>query len=533
MPQLPAILTHIGTAIIWNILQASLVWLVYVLIKKSFPNRAALHYHAAFMAIVGIFFLFIFTAIHLIAVPNTMAVDAYISSKFSINRVQTFLEQGTAPVFAYTLNGIAIIYLITLLVQMLKWPFIFRQQNKLLANPVQQLQESLFHFFETQKKRLHVKKSVRIYMMQGIQSPMTIGFLKPIILLPVATLTHLSTPAIEAILLHELAHIRRNDYLTNLMAQLLQSFVCFNPFVKLLVKEMNHHRELCCDVYVLQQQYEPVLYAKTLLQLAQISQNSAMPFLSMPAVKQKGELLFRIQHILQVPHRSAFSVNNVFKWVSVSLYLSLGLLLIHAMPIQQPSIMLNVNMHLPSAKFLQPVGAINSYIEPVKVVAVNHKIKSQSNKVKPAIQTRNADVKPVVTSTANQLDVHDIMDQSLPINSLTQFTADNSPNNFSFIQAKNFLPSSNEKIDNNRFKIKKISAIKYHSNAGYQLYLIQSEKTDAHQMKPVGFIVLIKNGMDGIDGGIQQTIYWYWVPDELNAPLPFVCDIAIIANSVN
>ncbi|WP_298389901.1 hypothetical protein [Hydrotalea sp.] len=52
-------------------------------------------------------------------------------------------------------------------------------------------------------------------------------------------------------------------------------------------------------------------------------------------------------------------------------------------------------------------------------------------------------------------------------------------------------------------------------------------------MKPVGFIVLIKNGMDGIDGGIQQTIYWYWVPDELNAPLPFVCDIAIIANSVN
>ena len=72
-----------------------------------------------------------------------------------------------------------------------------------------------------------------------MSSPVTIGFLKPIILLPVAALNSLTPQQVEAVLLHELSHIRRYDYLINLVITLVHTLFYFNPFIKKFVSAIE------------------------------------------------------------------------------------------------------------------------------------------------------------------------------------------------------------------------------------------------------------------------------------------------------
>ncbi|HSC52885.1 MAG TPA: M56 family metallopeptidase [Phnomibacter sp.] len=118
---------------------------------------------------------------------------------------------------------------------------------------------------------LQIEKPVEIWMSSLVQSPLTIGFWKPIILLPIAGINHLSTQQVEAILLHELSHIRRYDYLMNIVLQVAEILLFFNPFVRLLLKQAYQERENSCDDWVLQFDYNGAEYARALLSLEQSS----------------------------------------------------------------------------------------------------------------------------------------------------------------------------------------------------------------------------------------------------------------------
>jgi hypothetical protein len=98
--------------------------------------------------------------------------------------------------------------------------------------------------------------------------PLTLGFLKPVILLPVAMISHLTLQQIEAILIHELGHIRGKDYLLHLLVTLLEGLFFFNPFSRLLIRQLKKEREHCCDDLVLQFKYDPHAYVSALLSLA-------------------------------------------------------------------------------------------------------------------------------------------------------------------------------------------------------------------------------------------------------------------------
>jgi beta-lactamase regulating signal transducer with metallopeptidase domain len=87
----------------------------------------------------------------------------------------------------------------------------------------------------------------------------------------VAALSNLSTQQVEAILLHELSHIRRYDYLVNFIVSIISTFLYFNPFVKQLARAIEEERENCCDQLVLQFGYDKVGYAAALLTLEKLS----------------------------------------------------------------------------------------------------------------------------------------------------------------------------------------------------------------------------------------------------------------------
>ena len=95
--------------------------------------------------------------------------------------------------------------------------------------------------------QLGIKRLVGIVQSGRAKTPMVIGHLKPLILIPLGMLTSLSAEEMEAVLLHELAHIRRSDYLINLLQNILEIIFFFNPAVLWLSALIKAERENRCD----------------------------------------------------------------------------------------------------------------------------------------------------------------------------------------------------------------------------------------------------------------------------------------------
>ena len=117
--------------------------------------------------------------------------------------------------------------------------------------------------------QMEIPKKIKIWISNHIEVPATIGFIKPVILIPFASLNHLTVHQLEAVILHELSHIKRNDYFINLLISIIETILFFNPFIALFIKIIKSERENCCDDFVLQYRYDPHSYASALLRLEQ------------------------------------------------------------------------------------------------------------------------------------------------------------------------------------------------------------------------------------------------------------------------
>jgi GWxTD domain-containing protein len=97
------------------------------------------------------------------------------------------------------------------------------------------------------QKRLRLSKSVALLETALAEVPVVVGYIKPTILLPLGMLAGMPPVQIEAILMHELAHIRRRDYLANLLQTLLEGFLFYHPAVWWISRVIRAERENCCD----------------------------------------------------------------------------------------------------------------------------------------------------------------------------------------------------------------------------------------------------------------------------------------------
>jgi beta-lactamase regulating signal transducer with metallopeptidase domain len=140
-----------------------------------------------------------------------------------------------------------------------------------------------------------IKRWVGIFESGRTKTPMVTGYLKPLILVPIGMLASLSAEEAEAILLHELAHIRRADYLVNLMQNLLEIVLFFNPPVLWLSALIKAERENCCDDMVLARSSK-VNYLKALLACEEYNQPS--PAYAMALKGSNGGLKNRVARII-------------------------------------------------------------------------------------------------------------------------------------------------------------------------------------------------------------------------------------------
>jgi GWxTD domain-containing protein len=163
-------------------------------------------------------------------------------------------------------------------------------------------------------RRIGVSKPLVLLESSLADAPLVIGLFRPVILVPVGMLAGLPPSYLEAILLHELAHIRRFDYLVNLMQTLVKSLLFYHPAVWWVSAEMRAERENCCDDLVVAVEGDARVYAAALVTLEERRSAGREPALAASG----GKLMLRIRRLLNQPEQ---------RRAGAALVLSLGLLL--------------------------------------------------------------------------------------------------------------------------------------------------------------------------------------------------------------
>jgi beta-lactamase regulating signal transducer with metallopeptidase domain len=162
-------------------------------------------------------------------------------------------------------------------------------------------------------KRLAVSRKVRLWESAVAHTPAVIGWIRPVVLLPASAISGLAPSQVEALLAHELAHIRRHDYLVNLLQTAIETLLFYHPAVWWVGRQMRTERENCCDDLAVAVCGDALVYARALTELEKI--RIATPRLAMAA--NSGSLLQRVRRLLDPRSDSASSRSAIHAdWVT-------------------------------------------------------------------------------------------------------------------------------------------------------------------------------------------------------------------------
>ncbi|HEV8145912.1 MAG TPA: M56 family metallopeptidase [Bryobacteraceae bacterium] len=152
-------------------------------------------------------------------------------------------------------------------------------------------------------ERMHVSRSVRLVATDRVDSPAVIGWIRPVILAPVGLLCGLAPEQVEALLAHELAHVRRHDYLVNVLQGIAESLLFYHPAVWWISSQIRAEREHCCDDLAVAASGDVLVYARALAELESMRPAHFKAALS----ANDGSLLRRIRRLTNpvAAHRPA------------------------------------------------------------------------------------------------------------------------------------------------------------------------------------------------------------------------------------
>jgi beta-lactamase regulating signal transducer with metallopeptidase domain len=123
----------------------------------------------------------------------------------------------------------------------------WRCAHQLKTTAVSEPSQEWKDLFQALKRELGVDKTVRFLQSSIAKTPMVVGWITPVILVPVSTFTALTPAQLKSVLAHELAHIRRHDHILNLFQCLIEAILFFHPITWWISKQIRQEREYCCD----------------------------------------------------------------------------------------------------------------------------------------------------------------------------------------------------------------------------------------------------------------------------------------------
>ena len=187
---------------------------------------------------------------------------------FSITLFESFALEGGRSAVRIICYICSYIYFSGILVMLIRSAFSIKYMRALRKSgtPVEGRWSDRFNQI---REKIGIRQKVDLLRSEAINSPALIGLVKPAIIVPAGMLTQLPVGQVETILMHELYHLRRFDFLVNLIQLVVEALFFYNPAVWTISHQIRTEREKCCDDRVLEVVGQPEDYARALYQLAQ------------------------------------------------------------------------------------------------------------------------------------------------------------------------------------------------------------------------------------------------------------------------
>lgn len=167
---------------------------------------------------------------------------------------------------------------------------------------------------EQLRRQMRISRRIEVAVSDRISVPGVVGVVWPTLLLPASMLTAIPTEDLGAILAHELAHIKRCDYLVNFLQMVAEAVLFFNPALWWVSRQIRIEREACCDAAAVSTTNQPVTYARVLTAFAaRLSDAAVKPpaaaLVGFAGPNQSGSLLDRVKRIVVEGHRPRLKVS--------------------------------------------------------------------------------------------------------------------------------------------------------------------------------------------------------------------------------
>lgn len=285
---------NLSQALINNIWIAAILWLLLCVVQSSKKLSAKQEYRLAYGMQMGLFITFIFQLFH-----QKGIID---SNSWIEHRQNTSVKT----------NLISILYIslltIVSLVRIIKISISNHSNKSYIVEAANQFSD----FIIQQIEKFEISRNVKLLLSKTLHSPYTKGILKPVIVLPIAILNQLPPDEVETLLLHELAHIKRWDYLFNIIQLIAETVLYFNPFTYLIGKEIRKNREIACDNEVIELTQNRKIYSQALVDLASLTvRNKDLSINQLAQGNKDSEFKIRLYNILNISKKESPK-----KWIS-------------------------------------------------------------------------------------------------------------------------------------------------------------------------------------------------------------------------
>lgn len=376
------LISNIGWSLIHFLWQGTLITLAYWVITRSIESI-----HAKYWTGMGLVILSL-------VVPITNINSATITStldEFLIplsNTIISHQQLDFQGLFFYFINAN-----ITFIV--LTWAFVVAWLSiRLIRSWVQlaaikhqcdpQISNQLKQYIKNIAIKLDLPTIPFLKISNQVMVPAAYGLLKPTILLPLSLLSQIPRNQLEAIIKHELCHLKRNDFIHNIIQVFADILLFFHPGIRWMNRDIRHVREQCCDQMVLSHDTETLTYAKALTNIAAFTNGMNLKH-SVQLGINDGMLLNRVKFLLQ----------NKSNQSSLMIFLPVLLFTVCAIILLQPA------QKLTESSVAVQTGLVQTYL-----AEENHKSTAQQKRMNhqfyPKLNSQKSDQKITATHLKNE-----------------------------------------------------------------------------------------------------------------------------------
>ena len=298
-----ALIAHAaGWTLLHFLWQGALVALILACVLALLSGRSAQpRYLAACAALVLMAILPLITFARIVAAERSAANTFLISISQSISVTGHGIATPTEPLlyriaaaFDRSMPAVLAVWLAGVVLLFLRLGIGLIIARRMMSAATQPPPRDLLHVFDRLARRIEVTRPIRLLQSALVQVPTVIGWLRPVVLIPLGCLSGLSPTQVEAILVHELSHIRRHDYLVSVLQTIVEALLFYHPAVWWVSRHIRREREHCCDDLAVQYAEDALTYARALSLLEE--HRSALPAIALGA--NGGILTMRIKRLL-------------------------------------------------------------------------------------------------------------------------------------------------------------------------------------------------------------------------------------------